>query len=103
MNNELYAILLVFIMALVTYLIRMIPFVFFRKKITSRFINSLLYYVPYAVLSSMTFPAIFYATGNVITALVGTVVALVLSFTKRSLVIVALFSVIAVLITSIII
>ena len=104
MNNDtLYALLLVFVMALVTYLIRMIPFVFFRKRITSRFINSLLYYVPYAVLSAMTFPAIFYATGNVISATVGTVVALIASMSKRSLVVVASLAVVAVLVCNLII
>ena len=64
------------IMAGVTYLIRMIPFTVFQKKIRSRFVLSFLHYVPYAVLSAMTIPAIFYATGNMVTAAVGTAVAL---------------------------
>ncbi len=97
MDKNLIAIILALVMAVVTYLIRMIPFVFFRKKIKSRFIKSLLYYIPYAVLSAMTFPAIFYSTGNIITASVGTAVALIASITKRSLVIVALLAIIAVL------
>ena len=103
MNEIIYMLLLVLIMAVVTYLIRMIPFVFFRKKITNKFVNSLLYYVPYAVLSAMTFPSIFYATGNVYTAIIGTVVALIASISKRSLVVVALCSVVAVLIGQLII
>lgn len=78
------------VMAGVTYLIRMIPFTFFRKKIKSRFVRSFLYYVPYAVLSAMTFPAVFYATGNVYTALAGTAVALVLAFFNLPLIVVAL-------------
>ena len=49
------------IMALVTYLIRMIPLTFFQKEIKSQFIKSFLFYVPYAVLGAMTFPAIFTA------------------------------------------
>ena len=102
-NNTLYMILLVVVMAGVTYLIRMIPFVFLRQKIKSPFINSLLYYVPYAVLSAMTFPAIFYCTGNVISACVGTLVALIASLTKRSLVVVAILAVLAVLVSSILI
>ena len=36
----------IIVMAGVTYLIRMLPFAFFRKKIKSEFIKSLLYYVP---------------------------------------------------------
>ena len=103
MNNTVYMLILVGVMALVTYLIRMIPFVFFKKKIKSRFIKSLLYYVPYAVLSSMTFPSIFYATNNVYTAMVGTAVALVASISKRSLVVVAICSVLAVFLSEVII
>ena len=86
-------------MALVTYLIRLAPFVVFRKKIKSRFIKSLLYYIPYAVLSAMTFPTIFYSTGNILTASVGTAVALIASICKRSLVVVALLAIIAVVAT----
>ena len=66
----------VLVMALVTYVIRMLPLVFFRKRIKSVYLCSLLYYVPFAVLSAMTFPFIFYSTGNIITALVGKVVAI---------------------------
>lgn len=78
------------VMALVTYFIRMIPFTFFRKKIKSRFVKSLLYYVPYAVLSAMTIPAIFYSTGDMVTAIAGTVVAVILAYFNVPLIIVAL-------------
>ena len=90
--------LMILVMAGVTYVIRMIPFVFFRKKIKSKYLLSLLFYIPYAVLSAMTFPAIFYSTGNFYTALIGTVVALIASLTKRSLLTVAILSCVAVLI-----
>ena len=86
MNIALYVI----VMAVVTYLIRMIPFVFFRKKIKSRFFRSFLYYIPYAVLSAMTIPAIFYSTGNLFTAIAGTVTAFVLSYFNLPLILVAL-------------
>ncbi|MEG1500965.1 MAG: AzlD domain-containing protein, partial [Clostridiales bacterium] len=46
-------------MALITYLIRFLPFAIFKKNIENRFFQSFLYYVPYSVLSAMTFPAIF--------------------------------------------
>ena len=78
------------VMALVTYLIRVIPFALFRKKIKSRLLQSFLYYVPYAVLSAMTIPAIFYSTGNMTTALVGTAVALTLAYFDLPLIVVAL-------------
>ncbi|MBR3281701.1 MAG: AzlD domain-containing protein [Ruminococcus sp.] len=86
MNIAVYII----VMALVTYLIRMIPFVFFRKKIKSRFFRSFLYYIPYAVLSAMTIPAIFYSTGSVVTAVAGTVAAVVLAYFGLPLIVVAL-------------
>ena len=78
------------VMAGVTYLIRMVPFTVFRKPIQSAFFRSFLYYVPYAVLSAMTIPAIFYATGNTATAIVGTVVAVVLAYLDMPLIVVAL-------------
>ncbi len=80
----------IFVMAAVTYLIRMIPFTFFRKKIKSRFFRSFLYYIPYAVLSAMTIPAIFYSTGNIVTAVAGTAVAVILAYFNLPLIVVAL-------------
>lgn len=90
--------LMIVVMAGVTYVIRMIPFVFFRKKIKNRYLLSLLYYIPYAVLSAMTFPYIFYSTGNFWTALIGTAVALIAAVCKRSLLTVAVLSCLSVLI-----
>lgn len=78
------------VMAGVTYIIRMIPFTFFRKQIKSQFFKSLLYYIPYAVLSAMTIPAIFYSTGNMLTAIAGTIAAVVLAYFNLPLIIVAL-------------
>ena len=78
------------VMAAVTYLIRMIPFTAFRRQIKSRFFRSFLYYVPYAVLSAMTVPAIFYSTGSVGTAMAGTAVAVILAYLDMPLIVVAL-------------
>ena len=85
-----YLLLGMAVMAGVTYLIRMIPFTLFRKKIRSTFFRSFLYYIPYAVLSSMTIPAIFYSTGNITTSVIGTVVAVALAYFKLPLIVVAL-------------
>ncbi len=87
------------VMAVVTYLIRMLPFTLFRRQIRSRFIRSLLYYLPYAVLSAMTLPAILYATGDIRTAAAGTVVALVLAYRGLPLIVVALAAAAAALLT----
>ena len=87
---------LILTMAGVTYIIRMLPLVCFRKKIRSKYLLSVLYYIPYAVLSAMTFPYIFYSTGNLYTAFVGTAVAIILSVFKRSLLTVAVCACLAV-------
>ena len=90
------------VMAITTCLIRVVPFVAVRGKIKSRFINSVLYYIPYAVLSAMTFPAIFFATGDVVSSSVGTAAALLMAFFDLPLIVVALSSSAAALITSLI-
>ena len=56
--------LYILVMAGVTYLIRMLPLVLFKREITSPFVKSFLYYVPYACLAAMTFPAILTATAG---------------------------------------
>lgn len=102
MNETLKFFLYLIVMAGVTYLVRMLPLVFFRKKIKSRFVRSFLYYIPYTVLSVMTFPAIFYSTGSLWSALVGTAVGVVLAFLGRGLLTVAAGSAVSVLIASLI-
>lgn len=82
--------LYIFVMALITYLIRMIPFTLFRKKIKSRFFRSFLYYIPFTVLAAMTIPEIFYSTGEILTAAVGTAVAVILAYCNLPLIVVAL-------------
>jgi branched-subunit amino acid transport protein len=89
------------IMAGITYLIRVLPIAIFQKEIKSIFIRSFLYYIPYAVLAALTFPSIFSATGNELISLAGTAVALVLAYFDLGLVIVALGSVVAAVITGI--
>lgn len=84
-----------------TYLVRMLPLVLMKGKIRNRFILSFLHYIPYAVLSVMTIPAIFYATGdNILPAVGGFVVALSLAWKGCSLTAVAAGSCLAVLILS---
>lgn len=81
--------LYIMVMAIVTYLIRMIPLTVFHKKITSPFIRSFLYYVPYACLTAMTVPAVFYATNSLWSAIAGVTVAVILACLRRNLVTVA--------------
>ena len=69
-----------FIMAGVTYLIRMLPLALIKKKITNRFFRSFLYYVPFVTLAVMTFPAILSATESVWSASAAFVVAMVVAY-----------------------
>lgn len=82
----------VLVMAVVTYLIRMLPLAIWTKEITSPFIKSFLYYVPYACLAAMTFPAILNATDSILSGAVGFAVALYLAYKEKSLLMVALFA-----------
>ena len=91
------------VMAGVTYLVRMLPMVLVRKNIKNTFVRSFLYYVPYAVLSVMTIPAIFYSTSYLVSAIVGFAVALVLSYFNRSLLTVAASACGAVLVVELVI
>ena len=78
------------VMALTTYLIRMLPLMLFRKKITNPFIQSFLYYIPYAVLAAMTIPAVFSSTASAFSAVVGAAAALAVAYWGKGLLSVAL-------------
>ena len=86
-------------MAVTTYLIRMLPMTLFRKPIRSRFVRSFLHYVPYACLTAMTFPAILSSTASIISGAAALIVAVILAFRGKSLIVVALSSSAAVLVT----
>ena len=90
-----YILLCISAMAVVTYIIRALPMVIFRQKIKNKWVKSFLYYVPYTVLASMTFPAVFYSTGSVASGVAGCVVAITLSYFRRGLLTVALGSALA--------
>ncbi len=87
------------VMASITYLVRMLPFVLVKKKIKNAFMLSFLHYIPYSVLSVMTIPAMFSATSSTLSALVGFLVAVALAYFNRSLLTVAAFSSVSVFIT----
>lgn len=87
------------IMAGVTYLVRMLPFVLFRRKITSRFLQDFLYYIPYAVLSAMAIPASLYATNSPLSAAIGVGIAVLLAFCRRSLLTVSIAGVVGAYLT----
>ena len=90
------------VMALVTYLCRMLPMVIFRKKITNVYVRSFLVYLPYGVLAAMVLPEVFFSTASVISATLGTLVAGILSYKRKGLVLVAVTSTLTVLVVEVI-
>ena len=79
----------ILVMALTTYLVRLLPLLLVRGRIRSRFLRSFLHYVPVACLTAMTFPAILYATDHMLSGAVGLTLAVVLALKGKSLVAVA--------------
>ena len=89
----------ILVMAVTTYLVRALPLTLFKKPIRSRFVRSFLHYVPYACLTAMTFPAILSSTASILSGAAALVVAVILAFRGKSLILVALGSSAAVLVT----
>ena len=85
------------VMAGVTYLVRVLPYIFMRKEVKNRFFKSFLLYVPYTVLAAMTIPAILFATDNIYSAIAGLLVAVVVALFEKGLLTVAISSCVAVL------
>lgn len=75
-----------------TYLIRALPFAAIQKKIRNRFIQSFLYYIPYAVLAAMTLPAALYATGNIVSGAAGLLTGGIFAYKGKGLTTVAIIS-----------
>ena len=86
----------IIVMAVVTYIPRVFPLVVFRRPINNVYIRSFLHYVPYAVLSALTFPSILWSTGIVVTAVAGTLTAILLAYFEQSLVVVAVAAILVV-------
>lgn len=100
MNVNIY--IYIFVAAFVTYLIRLIPLTLIKKKIKNQFICSFLYYVPYATLAAMTFPAVLYSTSSPYSAILGFISAILLAYKGKSLILVACSACIIVFICEII-
>lgn len=80
----------ILVMAVVTYLIRVLPLTLIRKKINNVTIRSFLYYVPYVTLSVMTFPAIMDATDNPLVGLAALALCIFLAFKGAGLFVVSI-------------
>lgn len=70
----------IFVAALVSYAIRVLPLTLIRKPIKNQFIRSFLYYVPYVTLAVMTFPAIIEATQFPLAGIIALLVGIIISF-----------------------
>lgn len=90
MNHNVY--IYIAVMALVTYLIRVLPLTLIRKKITNTTLKSFLYYVPYVTLAVMTFPAILEATNSIWSGLAALIAGVALAYFGVSLFGVAVIS-----------
>ena len=82
----------------VTYLLRLLPLLFVRKRITSTFFRSFLYYVPYVVMSTLAFPAIFLSTENIITGILATAVCALIAFMGKGLILSMIGSMVTVIV-----
>ena len=90
--NLSYLLISALLMFVATLAPRFIPFVFIRRKITSPFWKSFLYYLPYAVLAALTFPYVLYSTGSLPAAAIATAAALAMSFFELNMASVAALS-----------
>ena len=81
MKNYMY----ILVMAVTTYLIRVIPLTLLRKEISNRTFRSFLTYVPYVTLAVMTFPAILESTEEPWISFVGFGAAMVMAYRGVSL------------------
>lgn len=98
MSKEMYFVLAVVVTAGITYLIRSLPMIFVRKRITNRFIRSFLYYVPYVVLSVLAFPAILYCTDNMMCGIAAAIACAILAYLGRGLMTCMLGGIVAVIV-----
>lgn len=90
MKHNIY--IYIFVIALVTYLIRVLPLTFIKKPIKNRFVRSFLHYVPYVTLAVMTFPAILNATQSVYSGIAAFVVGVIVAWMSNNLFFVAVSS-----------
>jgi len=92
------AVIMVLIMACITYLLRVLPVTLIRKKVKSPYLNAFLNYVPFAILGALTIPDVFYSTQDMTAAVLGTIVALIVAYMERGLLTVTIAAILTILI-----
>ena len=87
-----FLLILTFVLFGISYLMRMIPLVFCKGKIKNKFLNSFLYYIPFAVMTSIIIPEVFSSTSSLASAISGVIVAVVLGLLGQNMLVIALAS-----------
>ena len=85
MNN---LFILVILMAIVTYIPRLLPMVFLKDMKLPPYLKVFLQFIPYATLGALIFPGIVISTGDIYSALVGGGFAVILSLYKANVMLV---------------
>ncbi|CCQ94436.1 Branched-chain amino acid transport [[Clostridium] ultunense Esp] len=75
-------ILMVLGMALVTYLPRLLPFLFLQRLFIPPRLRRFFSFIPYAMLGALIVPGVFTSTGDLSSAIVGFLVAVLLVWLK---------------------
>ncbi len=89
--------IMIAIMASITYALRVLPITLIRKKVKSPYLNAFFNYVPFAILGALTIPDVFYSTQNIASAILGTIVALIVAYLGCGLLPVTVAAIITVL------
>ena len=80
--------IIVMLMALVTYIPRAVPMTFLSSKKLPKFIKNFLHYIPFAALGALIFPGIFYSTNSITSAVCGLTVAVILALFRLNVIVV---------------
>jgi len=87
-----FLLILSLILFVISCLMRMIPLIFCKGKIKSKFLNSFLYYIPFAVMTSIVIPEVFHSTSSVASAVSGVVLAVILGLLGQNMLVIAFSS-----------
>lgn len=104
-----YLAICLIILSVSTYLIRVLPIAFFKRKIENLWVKDFFFYIPFCVLSAMTFPDVIYSTTpageapHYLSAIIATQVAIILAWKEHSLTKVAFFAVLAAIVVEVLI
>ncbi|WP_196593195.1 AzlD domain-containing protein [Pectinatus sottacetonis] len=90
-------VVIIFLMAIATWIPKITPIMLSKDISNSNFIRSFLYYIPYAALSCMIFPAILNSSGGLYYAIIGGCTSILLSLLNMDLIIIILCSTLCVI------